>query len=110
MERGLASPGVSADEAGSVGEWLGGEDLWRVGFHVGSLELVSLLSGLVEVVLAVYEETPCALVLIVRVTDQTHTLFRQGSLSGNSIFRYRKVHQPLMVATRYSKPERFFTN
>lgn len=81
--------------------WVGGNNLWRVGFYLNALPLVNNLSGLVEVLETIWEEDEQVLVFIVRSKDLTGKLFRvQGGLLANPIFRYCSPNQPLMAEAR----------
>lgn len=74
-----------------------GDDLWRVGFRCGSLALVRLLSGLVEVQEATWSLDKGILFLVVRNLDKTNTLFRSGHLQATQLNGYEKSDQPLSI-------------
>lgn len=78
-------------------EWIEGEGLWRVGFTLEALPLITLMSGLVEVLQVLYEARENALVFIVRTRDATGTIFRKGALAATQIQMYRQVGQPIIV-------------
>jgi len=79
-------------------DWVIEPYLWRVGFHSSALPIISLLSGLVDILLTVYDESDDALVFIVRSLDQSGTLFNvEGGLRATKIDRYKDVEQDLMV-------------
>ena len=61
------------------------------------LPLVTLMSGLVEILESVWFADDKLLVFIVKSLDKTEMLFRQGALAANPIQRYRRVGQPLCV-------------
>ena len=92
--------------------WILDTDLWRSGFELGSIELISgkeevisRMSGLVEVLECVYEAKDDAVVFVVRNKDATKTLFHSdGGLCGVAINGYKPPTQGLVVNA--TKPKR----
>ena len=83
--------------------WVGGDNLWRVGFYLNALPLVQHLSGLVDILETIWEPQEQVLVFIVRSKDVTGKLFRvRGGLAANPIFRYRSPDQGLLAEARSS--------
>lgn len=83
--------------------WVGGNNLWRVGFYLNSLPLISNLSGLVEILETIWDEEEQVLVFIVRSKDVTGLLFKlKGGLRANPIFRYLPPCQPLLAEAKQS--------
>jgi hypothetical protein len=78
-------------------DWISGDNLWRVGFHLDALPLIGIMSGLVEILMTVYDPQEKVVVFIVRSLDKTGALFHGGFLKGNQIQRYRLVDQGLLV-------------
>ena len=72
-------------------------EYWRVGFHLDSLSLINLLSGLVEVRETFWIPKEKVLVLIVENLDRTGTLFRRGSLVATPVFKYREPQQGIVA-------------
>ena len=69
--------------------------LWRVGFAMDSLSLVTLMSGLVRIHDISYNKDK--LFFLVENLDKTNTLFKTGRLRAMLITAREKVKQPLMV-------------
>jgi len=84
--------------------WVVGPGMWRAGFVLDSLELISLMSGFVDVLECVWEDSDNALVFIVRNNDKTNTLFRGGGLCGAPVNSYKQPQQSLFVTA--SNPAR----
>jgi hypothetical protein len=82
---------------GKATEWLSGNGLWRVGFTREAIPLITLMSGLVEVVDTFWQTEDKVLVFIVRNLDTTGTLFKQGVLRANPILKYKPIHQPVLA-------------
>jgi len=80
-------------------EWLSGQGLWRVGFTVEALPLITLMSGLVEIHETFWDAGQRVLVFIVSNLDNTGMLFKQGVLRANPILRYRRSNQPVLAPT-----------
>ena len=78
-------------------DWVTASEMWRTGFVLDSLELVSLMSGLVDVLECVWEDNDNALVFIVRNNDKTQTLFQGGGLCGVPVNAYKQPQQSLFV-------------
>lgn len=78
--------------------WVGGNNLWRVGFYMDALPLIQNLSGLVDILETIWEPKEQVLVFIVRSKDATGKLFKvRGGLAANPIFRYRAPDQGLLA-------------
>lgn len=71
------------------------ENLWRVGFMPRALELITLLSGLVEILDVYWHVEDNALIFLVK--SKSHELFRQDSLRGTPTKRVQLSNQPLYV-------------
>lgn len=83
--------------------WVGGNNLWRVGFYLEALPLINNLSGLVDILETIWDEKEQVLVFIVRSKDTTGRLFKlEGGLRANPIFRYRPPGQPLLAQAKQS--------
>jgi hypothetical protein len=77
--------------------WVHGPDLWRVGFHVGSLSAIRLLSGLVDIHDTMWLGHQQALFFVVSNKDSTNTLFKTGSLQASKIPAFRPTKQSILV-------------
>jgi hypothetical protein len=83
--------------------WIGGRDLWRVGFFANAIQLITNLSGLVEVLEVIWQEEDQVLVFIIRNKDRSGRLFRMvGGLEANPIFKYRVPDQGIAVESKAS--------
>lgn len=82
------------------GVWVRKPDLWRINFHYNSLELITWLSGLVDVLEVVWLEEPGALSMVVRNRDRSGILFETGRLSAVKIKKFKTSEQALAVNTR----------
>lgn len=78
--------------------WLSGEGLWRVGFTREAIPLITLMSGLVEIVDTFWQKEDRVLVFIVRSLDSTGVLFKGGVLRANPILKYRPIGQSVFVS------------
>lgn len=78
--------------------WNGGDNLWRVGFHLEALPLVNLLSGLVEILETIWIPDERVVIFIVRSLDRTGKLFKtEGGLAAVPIFKYRQPQQGILA-------------
>ena len=83
--------------------WVIGSDMWRAGFVLDSLELISWMSGLVDVLECVWEDSDNAVVFIVK--NNCGELFKgEGGLCGTPVQGYRPPTQGLLVTA--SRPFR----
>ena len=83
--------------------WIGGRDLWRVGFYMNAIPLINNLSGLVEILETIWDEKEQVLVFIVRNKDRSGRLFKvQGGLAANPILKYRVPDQGIVVESTAS--------
>lgn len=82
--------------------WCDGRYLWRVGFHLDSLSLVTLLSGMVEILDSFWVKDEQVLVFIVRSLDKTGVLFKKGALAATSVSKYRQPQQGMLAEAKPS--------
>lgn len=73
------------------------ENLWRVGFHVRSLGLLTHLSGLVDVCEIVFIPEHDMVSLVVKNKDKSGILFGEGSLKAKQIAAFQPQPQDLAV-------------
>lgn len=80
--------------------WIIGPNMWRAGFVLDSLELISRMSGLVDVLECVWEDNDNALVFIVKNTSGE--MFKgEGGLCGVPVNGYRLPTQGLLVTATH---------
>jgi hypothetical protein len=77
--------------------WVQGPDLWRVGFHIGSLSIIRLLSGLVDIHDVLWLNNQQAIFFVVTNKDATNVLFKTGALQASRIPAFRPTGQPILV-------------
>ena len=76
--------------------WVTGDNLWRVGFALGAVSLISWMSGLVDVYSVEYDGYG-NLLFYLRSKDSTCTLFVNGVLRATKVERFKPPPQPVWV-------------
>jgi hypothetical protein len=76
--------------------WIVEPELWRVGFTLNAVPLVTFLSGLVDIFDVQYDNYG-NLLFYVRRTDKTNTLFVSGALRATKVERFKPPPQGLKV-------------
>lgn len=93
---------LSSDEEYERHGWVTGPDLWRVAFTLGSVSLISRLSGLVHIYAVEYDNYGNVL-LYVRKRHPQSALFIDGDIKATKARRFRPPPQDIRVeATDYA--------
>jgi len=93
---------LSSDKEYEKHGWVTGPDLWRVAFTLGSVCLISRLSGLVHVYAVEYDNYGNVL-LYVRKKYPQSSLFIDGEIKATKAIRFRPPPQGIRVeATDYT--------
>lgn len=76
---------------------------WKVGFHIRSLQMISAMSGLVEVYETYLMHDEEVVIFVVRNIDRTDSLFKQqGGLVAAKVNEYVPVDQSILVSSKVS--------
>jgi hypothetical protein len=76
--------------------WVSGRELWGVAIYMDSLELMTRLSGLVDVLEAVYDEEKGLMHLIV-VRKSPFLFESEEGMQGNRLESFKPAVQPLFI-------------
>ena len=77
--------------------WVTDAKLWRVGFHITSLNAISWLSGITQVLDIHWLEHQDALVFVVKNCDRSDILFKKGYLKAAMVENYKPTNQSILV-------------